>query len=59
MKPAREAKPPGIKTMAVRLELDLNTHRLLRVVAARHGKSMASYARELVERDLAGRGAGE
>jgi len=42
-----------VEFKAVRLELDPETHQLLRVVAAQHGKSMASYARELVEQDLA------
>lgn len=33
----------------VRLDLSSETHRLLRLVSAIHGKSMASYARDLVE----------
>jgi len=44
------ATAPEVK--AVRLELDPETHQELRVVAAKHGKSMASFVRGLVEREL-------
>lgn len=37
-------------TKPVRLDLDPETHRLLRRVAAHHDKSMASYARDVLEK---------
>jgi hypothetical protein len=52
----KQVKPVPATTSevkAVRLELDPKTHQELRVVAAQHGKSMASYVRELVEQELA------
>jgi plasmid stability protein len=53
----REAKPmPAIEApsevKAVRLELTPELHQQLRVVAAQHGQSMASYVRTLVMREL-------
>lgn len=47
-----EAKPVEAiaeVTKPVRLDLSAETHRLLRLVAAFHGQSMASFARDLVE----------
>jgi predicted DNA-binding protein len=37
------------KTKPVRLDLDLELHQMLRVVAAEQGKPMAVFAREVVE----------
>jgi plasmid stability protein len=48
--PATEA-PSEVK--AVRLELTPELHQQLRVVAAQHGQSMASYVRTLVMQELA------
>lgn len=39
-------------TKPVRLDLSEEAHRLLRLVGAYHGKSMASYARDLVEKHV-------
>jgi hypothetical protein len=47
-KPMPAAAEP--KTKPVRLDLLEETHRRLRVVAAEEGKSMAEFARDLVER---------
>lgn len=44
------ASEPKLKP--VRLDLAENVHRLLRKVAAEHGVSMASYARDSLERHL-------
>lgn len=44
------AAEPETKTKPVRLDLPLDLHSKLRVVAARHGKPMAVFAREVVER---------
>lgn len=38
------------KTKPVRLDLDEDVHRMLRVVAAEQGKPMAVFARDVVER---------
>ncbi len=40
------------KTKPVRLDLDLELHQMLRVVAAEQGKPMAVFAREVVERTV-------
>ncbi len=42
----------GVELKPVRLELPGNVHYALRQAAAKHEKSMASYARILVERGL-------
>jgi plasmid stability protein len=39
-----------VRTKPVRLDLDPELHQKLRVVAAKHGKPMAVFARELVEK---------
>ena len=44
------AAAPALKH--VRLDLDPDTHRLLRAVAGLHGTSMVAYVRDLVERHL-------
>ena len=41
-----------IKTKPVRLDLSLDMHAKLRVVAARHGKPMAVFARQVVEQTV-------
>lgn len=40
------------KIKPVRLDLEPDVHRLLRLVAAHHNSSMASYARETLEAHL-------
>jgi predicted HicB family RNase H-like nuclease len=40
------------KTKPVRLDLQPDAHRLLRLVAASEGMSMAAYARDVVERHV-------
>lgn len=40
------------ETKPVRLDLPGDVHRLLRKVAAEHGKSMASHARDIVEKAI-------
>lgn len=40
--------PEGERACPVRLDLPIDVHRLLRVVAADDGKSMAAYAREVL-----------
>jgi plasmid stability protein len=40
------------KIKPVRLDLDPELHRLLRLVAAHHDASMAAYAREALERNV-------
>ena len=44
------AAEPEVKTKPVRLDLDPEIHRKLRVVAAEQGKTMAVFAREAVEK---------
>ncbi len=39
-------------TKPVRLDLSPETHRLLRLIAAFHGQSMASFARDLVDNQV-------
>lgn len=54
-KRAEEPKVPEIaepQTKPVRLDLDPETHRLLRRVAADEDKSMAAYAREAISAHL-------
>jgi predicted HicB family RNase H-like nuclease len=54
-KRSKKGKPvnaTGVELKAVRLELPEETHRQLRVRAAEHGMSMASYVRQLVEDHL-------
>ena len=45
---AVEAMP--VETKPIRLDLSPETHRHLRVIAAYRNKSMATYAREIIER---------
>lgn len=54
---ARKKETPmnATETKFVRLELDMESHQHLRVVAAQHGKSMSAYVKSLVEQDLASR----
>lgn len=40
------------KTKPVRLDLAADVHQMLRVVAAKEGKPMAVFARELVEQEV-------
>lgn len=42
------------KTKPVRLDLEVEVHRMLRLVAAHEGLSMAAYARDTMERHLRG-----
>lgn len=49
---AMPAAPAEIKTKPVRLDLEPDVHRLLRLVAADEEVSMASYARDVLERVL-------
>ncbi len=58
MAPKKEAKPVNATEQAlksVRLELEPDTHKALRIEAAKQDKSMAALVRELVEDYLAGR----
>lgn len=41
-----------VKTKPVRLDLDPELHQMLRVVAAKAGKPMAVFAREIVEQTV-------
>ena len=41
-----------VKTKAVRLDLEPEMHRMLRVVAAEQGQTMSVFARELVEKTV-------
>lgn len=49
---AMPAAPVEIKTKPVRLDLEPEVHRLLRLVAADEEVSMAAYARDVLERVL-------
>lgn len=49
-KPMPAIAEPETKTKPVRLDLPLDLHQKLRVVAAKQGKPMAVFAREIVER---------
>jgi hypothetical protein len=51
-KPEMPATANEPKTKPVRLDLPPDVHRLLRLVAADEEMSMASYARELLEKHL-------
>jgi predicted HicB family RNase H-like nuclease len=50
MPASAEARP----TKAVRLELDADLHKRLRMAAAAADKSMAAYARDVIDRHLRG-----
>ena len=50
--PATAGPTAEPKTKPVRLDLPPNVHRLLRLVAADDEMSMASYARDVLERHL-------
>jgi plasmid stability protein len=52
MAKAKSAGASSPKTKIVRLELDLDQHAKLRVVAAQHGMSMAAFARFIVEKAI-------
>jgi hypothetical protein len=48
----KEMEATAIQTKPVRLDLSVETHRKLRVVAAEKGLPMAVYARDLVEQSV-------
>lgn len=44
--------PEKTETKPVRLDLSLRSHRLLRLIAAQHDKSMAAFAKETLDETL-------